>query len=99
MKTEIFPIARQNLKEIRRYTKRTWGIAQADKYLGSIEQAINSLPDQRNRWRLMDDKALQDVFFIRCEHHYIFFRALGNQRLGIISILHESMDIPSRLKL
>ena len=44
------------------------------------------------------DAALKGVFFIRHEHHYIFFRELSDHCIGVISIIHESMDIPARLK-
>jgi hypothetical protein len=38
------------------------------------------------------------VAVVRSQHHYIFFRELSQGILGVISILHENMDIPSRLK-
>ena len=38
------------------------------------------------------------VFFFRHQHHYVFFRELSKGSLGVISILHENMDIPSRLR-
>jgi plasmid stabilization system protein ParE len=38
------------------------------------------------------------VYFIRRQHHYIFFRELSSGSLGVINILHENMDIPARLK-
>ena len=44
------------------------------------------------------DEALPSVFFFRHQHHYIFFRELSDKSLGVISILHENMDIPSRLR-
>ena len=44
------------------------------------------------------DEALIGVFFIRYQHHYLFFRELSDGTLGVISILHENMDIPARLR-
>jgi len=32
------------------------------------------------------------------KHHYIFFRELSKDVLGIVNVLHVNMDIPSRLK-
>ena len=36
--------------------------------------------------------------FIRYEHHYLLFREFSDGRLGVISVLLENMDIPSRLR-
>ena len=38
------------------------------------------------------------VFFTRHKHHYISFRQLASDQIGIIAILHENQDIPNRLK-
>ncbi len=40
----------------------------------------------------------QEAFFSRYGHHYVFFRMLDNGDLGVMSILHERMDLPVRLK-
>jgi plasmid stabilization system protein ParE len=41
---------------------------------------------------------LKGVYFFRHRHHYVFFRELSKKRLGVISVLHEKMDIPARLR-
>ena len=46
----------------------------------------------------MVDKALNGVYFIRNQHHYVFFRGLSSGELDVISILHEDMEIPARLR-
>jgi plasmid stabilization system protein ParE len=38
------------------------------------------------------------VYFIRYERHFIFFRSLSADALGVIGVLHENMDIPMRLR-
>jgi len=43
LKLVISPRARRDLKGIWKHTKKTWGAAQADKYLGEIESDIVSL--------------------------------------------------------
>lgn len=40
----------------------------------------------------------REAFFSRYEHHYVFFRVLDDGNLGVMSILHERMDIPARLR-
>jgi hypothetical protein len=44
------------------------------------------------------DGGLPGVYFIRYERHFIFFRSLSADALGVIGVLHENMDIPMRLR-
>ena len=45
----------------------------------------------------MKDKRLPDVFFVRCGHHFVFFRE-SEGLVAVISILHENMDMLERLR-
>ncbi len=98
MAAKIYQAAKERILEIWDYTERTWGEDQADKYVRGLVDAINLAHGKRDQWRRVVDEALSGVFFIRCQHHYIFFRELSKETLGVISILHENMDIPSRLR-
>ncbi len=98
MAVRIFPAASTRLLEIWDYTKEKWGEAQADRYVRELVDAINNLPANQHSWRPVRDRVLRNVFYVRHRHHYIFFRKLKNDDLGVISILHERMDMPSRLK-
>lgn len=98
MAVKIYQAAKERILEIWDYTERTWGEDQADKYIRGLVDAINQVSGEHHRWRPVIDEALSGVFFIRHQHHYIFFRVLSKGSLGVISILHENMDIPSRLK-
>jgi toxin ParE1/3/4 len=98
MAARIFPAARARIVEMWDYTEKKWGEKQADKYVRDIVEGINSLSKEKRRWKPVRDKVLSGVFYARHRHHYIFFREFSNGTIGIISILHENMDIPSRLK-
>lgn len=98
MNVKIFPPAEARLIEIWNYTFDTWSEEQADSYLQGLINRIHSVAQKRYSWRPVADRTLRDVWFIRYEKHYIFFRALPEGDLGIISVLHESMNIPARLK-
>jgi plasmid stabilization system protein ParE len=98
MGAKIFPAAKTRILEIWDYTEKKWGEEQADNYVRGLVDAINGLQNQRRRWKPVRDDALTGLFFFRYRHHYIFFRELSRAMLGVISILHENMDIPSRLK-
>ena len=98
MAAKIYPAAQERILDIWDYTERTWDAKQADVYVKGLVDAVEEATDQRHRWRSVMDEKLPSVFFIRYRHHYIFFREITKKTLGVISVLHENMDIPSRLK-
>ncbi|MBD3266959.1 type II toxin-antitoxin system RelE/ParE family toxin [bacterium] len=98
MPIKFHPTARCQLIEIWRYTEKTWNEKQADTYIRGLYQAMENASKHHFMWRPVMHDALKGVFFIRHKKHYIFFRELSNGELGILSVLHECMDIPSRLK-
>ena len=98
MAAKIYQAAKERILEIWDYTERTWGEEQADKYVCGLVDAINAEHGKRHQWRQVMDESLGGVFFIRYQHHYLFFRELSGGTLGVISILHENMDIPARLR-
>jgi toxin ParE1/3/4 len=95
---KIFPQAKSRILEIWDYTAERWSDNQADKYVRSLVETIKLLPEVQHRWRSVNDQGLQGTFYVRHAHHYIFFRKFSNGSLGVISVLHENMDIPARLK-
>jgi plasmid stabilization system protein ParE len=98
MAVEIFPAARNRLLEIWQYTATQWGEDQADKYTRDLISAIEEAAPQRSLWRKHPQLDAAGIYFIRHAHHYIFFRDFACGTLGVVSVLHEAMDIPSRLK-
>lgn len=44
------------------------------------------------------DVFLPGIYAIRYRQHFVFFRALSGNTIGVISILHVSTNIPARLK-
>ena len=98
MPVKIYPPVEARLLEIWNYSCEKWGEEQADSYVRNLFAALNSLPTRRKSWRSFQDKMLPGVWFVRHENHFIFFRELPGGSLGIISILHEAMNLPARLK-
>ena len=66
----------------------------SETYTRKLGQAIQAIPAQPSKWRRPQDERFSALRYIRCEHHLVFFRQLTASRIGIVSILHESMDIP-----
>jgi plasmid stabilization system protein ParE len=85
-------------------TSDRWGEGQADTYIRGLHSHLERLCKSRLVWRKLPQKlavpsdVTRKAFFSRYEHHYVFFRELDNGDLGIMSILHEKMDLPVRLR-
>ncbi|MCP4108129.1 MAG: type II toxin-antitoxin system RelE/ParE family toxin [Desulfobacteraceae bacterium] len=98
MHHEIYPVARIRIKEIWLNTEKTWGEKKADKYVRGLCKAIEKAADSKNLWQKVEHKEAKGIFFVRSKHHYIFFRELSKGVLGVVSVLHERMNIPDGLK-
>lgn len=85
-------LVEQDLVDIWLYTADKWGEAQADKYLHTLESCFEKIGHGHARLRPLDS----DIFFVRCEHHYIF--VLADKKPIVIAVLHEKMDMLARLK-
>ena len=99
----FFHTADSRQDEIWDYTLKKWGEKQAEKYITELHQHLAKLSDNKLLWRLLPGNlAVPDdlnipVYFSHFNHHYIFFHELSDGCIGIMTILHDSMDIPVRL--
>lgn len=99
----FFHTADSRQDEIWNYTVENWGEKQAEKYITELHRHLEKLSDNKLLWRsLPGNLAVPDdldipVYFSHFQHHYIFFRELSDGCIGIMTILHDSMDIPVRL--
>lgn len=98
MEVKFLRAAKGRLLEIWDDTERTWGETQADEYVRGLVDAIHRAVDLRHRWRPLMDATLSGVYYIRYQRHFIFFRELSPKTIGVISVLHETMNIPMRLR-
>lgn len=98
MAVELHKAAKFRILEIWDYTELVWGADEADTYVRGLIDAIHEASSIRYMWRPVEDEALSGIFFIRYRHHFIFFREFPDRTIGVINVLHENMNIPSRLK-
>lgn len=96
MKYYLTNKAKNDLKEIARYTQKVWGIKQRNNYLKLLDRTFSSL-------------ALSPEKGILCNHirdgyrkfwlgnHVIFYRQVISSEIEIVRILHQSMDIENHL--
>jgi plasmid stabilization system protein ParE len=100
----FYPRADAAQDKIWRDTVERWGEPQAVTYITGLHAHLGRLCESKALWRQLPQKLAvpadvkREAYFSRYEHHYLFFRELDNGDLGVMSILHERMDVPVRLK-
>ncbi|MDP6342084.1 MAG: type II toxin-antitoxin system RelE/ParE family toxin [Alphaproteobacteria bacterium] len=87
----IRPAAERDLKDIGRYSRRTWGRAQADKYLRALHEKMQNLAGNPKLGVARDDIA-EGYRSAHVGHHHVFYRA-GDDTIMVVRVLHESMDV------
>ena len=98
MKYKISQAASMDIENIWLYTIEKWSIEQADRYFNLIMDEIEYLAK--------DPKSGKDYCIVRkgyfrsqIKSHFIFYKINSkNQEIEIIRILHQRMDIETRLK-
>jgi toxin ParE1/3/4 len=97
MKYIISREATNDLEKIWLYTFETWSIEQADRYLDLLMDEIEYLasnPKSGNDY----SHIRKGYFRSRVKSHFIFYKInLKKSQLEIIRILHQQMDIESRI--
>lgn len=99
----FFPTADVAQDHIWRDTVEAWGEAQAVRYIEGLHAHLQILSKTPALWRKLPGRLAVpadlklDAYFSRYERHYVFFRVLSGDRIGVISLLHDRMDVPVRL--
>jgi len=88
--------AKNDLKCIAKFTEKTWGQEQRNKYLAEFDQAFHQLADNNELGKACDHIRTGYRAF-PVGSHVIFYKISGQQRIDIIRVLHKRMDAPSRL--
>lgn len=98
MNYKISKEAEKDLEKIWLYTFETWSLRQADYYYDLLMDEIEYLAE--NPKFDQDFSHLRKGYFrSRVKSHFIFYRLnLKNNELEVIRILHQQMDIDSRIE-
>ena len=94
---ELTPAAEADLREIARYTLRQWGKRQAQRYASLLEACFQGIAQNSVLSRTFSERYPQ-VRVTRCEHHYIFYLSCEGIPPRIIAVLHENMDLVTRIR-
>ena len=99
----FFPSANKALDNIWNYSKDRYGTHQAKKYMSGLHNHLQQVCEKKKIWHPLPKEHLVpsdlniQVYCSKYEHHFIYFRLFDSGNLGVMSILHESMDLPVRL--
>ena len=88
--------AAEDMRGIIRYTLREHGYKQALKYSSQIERCAERLAKSKQGYKKLPD-INPELRYTHCEHHYIFGLIRKNQKMLIVAILHERMDLIRRV--
>ena len=84
-------------------TVARWSEEQAVIYIRGLHAHLQRLSTTPSLWRRLPNNLVTprdlhiEAYFSRYERHYLFFRPLPSGKIGVMSILHERMDLPARL--
>ena len=86
----------EGLTNIWNYTFEEWSEKQADKYYKILIENCQEIADNPEIGRNYN-KITSTLFGLRTIRHIIFYRRINNDKVEIIRILHESMDLKKRI--
>ena len=75
---ELTADSEEDLKQIARYTLKTWGKKQSLKYAGLLEACFTKIANRTVIARTFS-KNYSQVKFVRSEHHYVFYLDFENR--------------------
>ena len=85
-----------DLNNIWFYTFETWSETQADKYYATLKMACSGIADNPNVGKEYDG-INKNLLGVKSEKHIIFYQIINPERIEIIRILHERMDLKNRI--
>lgn len=92
----LSPATQADLGQIWDYSSRNWGEGQADRYILGIRRACEALADGSRQGRPIDD-IRPGYRKLGVASHLVFYRIAEDGLVQVIRILHQRMDIASRL--
>ena len=85
-----------DLNNIWDYTFEKWSANQADKYYATIKLACNGIGQNPNVGKEYIE-INKNLLGLKTGKHIIFYRSLSEDKIEVIRILHERMDLKKRI--
>ncbi|MBL7726815.1 MAG: type II toxin-antitoxin system RelE/ParE family toxin [Dinghuibacter sp.] len=86
-----------DLTKIWDYTFEVWSEKQADKYYSMLHNAFQDLADDKISGKHYGE-VMDDLFGFKVGQHIVFYRKLKIDKIEIVRILHNRMDLKSRMQ-
>jgi toxin ParE1/3/4 len=93
-KLELAPGAQRDLRSIRAYSVKQWGVRQANAYRAALRRGLDTLRDHPRIGRTRDDLSPPGLWSLQIEHHVVYYR-IGDDAIEVARILHEKQDAAS----
>ena len=87
----------EDLTAIWEYTFETWSERQADKYYAMLAASFEQIlehPEMGKKYPEVD----AGLMGLRVGRHIVFYRVMPANNIEVIRILHQSMDLKSRIE-
>lgn len=85
-----------DLNDIWDYTFEKWSAKQANKYYATIKLACNGIGENPNVGKEYDG-INKNLLGLKSGKHIIFYKSFPENRIEVIRILHERMDLKKRI--
>lgn len=85
-----------DINDIWVYTTNEWSEQQADKYYSAIEFACTQIGKNPELGKEYSEIS-KNLLGLRAGKHIIFYQVISKNRIEVVRILHERMDLKSRL--
>jgi len=83
--------ASMRIDEIYQYTQKQWGRRQAEKYISGLFNAFDRIATGGVHSRPVPAAFSVRGYFFRYESHFVYWRHLSDDSIGIVTVLHERM--------
>jgi toxin ParE1/3/4 len=87
----------EDLTGIWNYTVEKWSEKQADKYYRLLIDNFDELSRNPGLGKSYSD-IIENILGFRVGRHIIFYRIIQSNKIEILRILHEKMDLKNRIK-
>jgi toxin ParE1/3/4 len=86
-----------DLTNIYTFTFQTWSEKQADLYYAMLVACFQEIADRHLLGKQYREVG-EDIFGVHISRHIVFYRSILNAHVEIIRVLHDSMDIKTRMR-
>lgn len=87
----------EDLATIWEYTYKTWSESQADKYYKLLISTFGEIAQNPQRGKNYDEID-KTIFGLRVGKHIVFYRVTKSNKIEILRILHQQMELRNKMK-